>query len=723
MVMIESPLKVRSKTNKGRARADARGDEMGKVFSLMGLAWISAVRRPAGRPGVLSPRHSRGRAVRTRDHIAVLSIAAIILIAASGVQSQPLENDDQPTLAAPRLDRSHARQAHRLVEQWVRAGAVDPEAAPIEVTGLLGVRVTIRLQGYRMGLGDAFRADLGRLDESRAVDVTALLMTAAQAALEGVRESMADARLRAVIYGREDRGQRQVRYSDFAGQLLVDVQLAHRQEPIRIAADDPPETVLGRWAPGYHGLRLPERAAGRAGGEPDPGAVMWPATAIALNVAPRSQLVQLVDQMGYDPEEWTRLGRSDALPLHRFDVFHFVRPQTDSVVLELIRGGQLLPAHRVDARTLDNMTDRLAIHLHGHFTTMLGSVNGTYHPSRDRYDPPLARDDEVALACYALTRYAAYHRALRPVDPYVADMANTALRQARHLARRLAEPEEDVDAPTAALLILAMVEGRSLEPRTDLRDALAARLLSWWQADRAASPEERTSDSVTLALVASALAAVYEQNRRDDLAAVLPELIEAAWSASEARPGVGTLPWLVLARTKAATLQTDAPDPQSTAGHRASRLADLVDLLMAQQVIEPPDFGPPDVVGGFVFTAGPPGSPPAPDWHTAQGLMFLALCLRDPAVSADRDTLGWLVTAQFAARLLGQLMIDVPNGYYIRNREVALGGMRMALWDNRLAPSVNAMGLLAVTELRLTTHAIQSDEPWSDDAADQPAER
>ena len=122
--------------------------------------------------------------------------------------------------------------------------------------------------------------------------------------------------------------------------------------------------------------------------------------------------------------------------------------------------------------------------------------------------------------------------------------------------------------------------------------------------------------------------------------------------------------------------------------------------LCEQQVIEPPRLGPKDVIGGFELVKGPPNSPPNPDWRTAQLLSFLATCVRQPGITQGRDSYGWLLTGALAARFLGQLMMDEPNCYYVRNHPESLGGVRLCLWDNRLPINANAMSLLAVTELQ-----------------------
>ncbi|MFP3422575.1 hypothetical protein R0K19_24700, partial [Bacillus sp. SIMBA_161] len=87
--------------------------------------------------------------------------------------------------------------------------------------------------------------------------------------------------------------------------------------------------------------------------------------------------------------------------------------------------------------------------------------------------------------------------------------------------------------------------------------------------------------------------------------------------------------------------------------------------------------GPPDVLGGFEFQRAAPGSPPNPDWRTAPLLSLLAHGLRHDAVFEGRYRLGWLLSADLAARFIAQLTVTGPGAYYRRSPELGLGGVRL----------------------------------------------
>jgi hypothetical protein len=90
-----------------------------------------------------------------------------------------------------------------------------------------------------------------------------------------------------------------------------------------------------------------------------------------------------------------------------------------------------------------------------------------------------------------------------------------------------------------------------------------------------------------------------------------------------------------------------------------------------------------------------------PTWRSASLLAALtpAIGVRD-FVDAD-DLPRWIVDASLGARFLKQLTMEQANCYYARNPAEALGGVRLAFWDNRQPLAATAMSLLAVTELQV----------------------
>lgn len=603
-------------------------------------------------------------------------------------------------MAAPLVDWSHAEQAHRRVEAWVKQGQVDDQPTrAILVTGLFAVRVTLRDDGFTISTGDAFRPDLDAVvDRSgEPIDMVSLLTAATTAALEGVGRKLKDAQIRAGRDRRAVRHEEAPSAAEIGYRLLVDLQLAHGLETVRVARDAKSDAVFGTFAPGFHGLRV--LGVGSAS-----GSVMWPATALASNILPKSQLVKLLAEQGHPHGDRAVLARSGGPRLQRFEVIHAVRPAVDLPTMKLVRGNVSLPPYSVSGRTLDNMSDRLAAHLNHRFTDA-GAIRGTYHPTTNRFDPPLAGDRETAIACYAMLRHCRHMRQMRPYDGSLLEMA----RQARDAVARLGQSRLDegtnLSPATVAWILLALTDNGLEDNDDNLRDRLGRWLVSLHDGGGGfrVAPGEDAGPAKQAAnyLITAALAALFEQTRDPESGVVVAEALEGLWHKTAGSPNIDALPWMAIAHGRAAHLLAgDDPECRGRLADRERAIGDLVAKLCEQQVIEPPRLGSEDVIGGFELVKGPPNSPPNPDWRTAQLLSFLATCMRQPGITQGRDSYGWLLTGALAARFLGQLMIDEPNCYYVQNHPESLGGVRLCLWDNRLTINANAMSLLAVTELQ-----------------------
>lgn len=617
-------------------------------------------------------------------------------------------------LEAPLVDHSAARRTHNLVQQWVRDGAVPPDEAEglseIRVTGAFGVRVTLRLDGLTLGEGSAARPDTDTLLDGPgpALDLVALLQPAARQAMAAARDRLDRAHFRAVMGQVEgEDGTVAPTLAGIAEQLLVDVQIAHSLEPIQLRQSDDREAVFNHFAPGYHGLRssVPDADA-----DPD-AALVWPATAIARRITPQGQVMQLLDAHGRDAEAIVQLGRSNGLPLQRFQVIHLVRPQLHLPVMHLVRGNVPLPPHSIDSRTLEELTSRMAQHLRGRFTSDF-LVRGTYHPTGDRYDPPLAEARSAALASYALMRYARHRgRAVGIDDNGVRSLADAARLGAARITRMLMDQPEPANPATTALVLLTFVDDITPGEEADLRDSLTDRLLALYDVEdaevdgfvtRNEEGELESAPMPTRALAAAALAAVYEQTRDQRLVPVLRQVMQRLWDDHDRSPNAESLPWLALAHHRAGRLLAEDDAARRQLAQRQAALGSLIDRIIDQQVIAPPQLGPADVIGGFELEPAPAGAPPQPDWRTAQLLSLLAVGLREPGIVGDRPVPDWALSAGLASRFIAQLMMDEPSSFYVRALDETLGGVRMSLWDNRLAVEPTAMSLLAAVQLQET---------------------
>jgi len=612
-------------------------------------------------------------------------------------------------IEAPLLDESHAYRAYGLVETWLAdSPEVPTRVDPIRVTGLLGVRLTLRSEGIVVGEGEAYRDDVSAtMDQpGPAVDLVGLLDKATRQAKAGVLDSLADARLRAVLEGRTVPAAKELRVTDVSGQIVADLELGYDLQSLSVPAGADADALFARFAPCYHGL-------GFIQGQTGVWSWVWPGEASARNIAPGSQLVLGLKRLGFERSAVAELARPGGVGMARFQTIHIVRPSAGIDPTRLVRSGSALPKYAVSDRELAGMSDRLIEHLYNRITTA-HEVRGTYLPTSGRYDPPIAPDDQAALVCYAIVHHARYIQRARPDDNSPALYARRAGGVATAITDRALRAGDEADPRVVALMLLTALESPVAEADPATRDRLGALLMRLVHGDAEADGVGAGLNDGERALSAAALATLYERTREPAVGQSVPALMAKLWDQPDATPNLSALPWLLMAQERAGALLARADpsgDYRTQWAHRRDALARVIDLLGQRQVIEKPSLGPDDVLGGYVLSPGPAGSPPNPDWRNAQPLMLLSIALRDDDVTDGRDKLGWLLSAGYSARFVGQLMMDEAACYYVRDRISARGGVRMSPWDNRLALAPAAMSLMALTELQTTLLGFRPDPP------------
>lgn len=628
--------------------------------------------------------------------INIVFLAGIITLATC-----PARGQDAPS--APLLDHTHALQAHLQVEKWLADGVVPPPelVPPVHVRGLTGICITFRTSGITVGEGQVtVPADT---PEDTPIDMAALLREATQFAIDSLKQSLKDANMRAAVDGRGSSLPTQPSVRDIAPQIQIDVQLAAPLEDVRIPPEAPANRLYARFAPGYHGLRLTDPDNGRL-------AVMWPATALAQNVSPKSQIVQLLSHLDRNIRDEQMIGRPKGLPLQRFAVFHVVPPAITLPPMHLERGGVVLPQRTIDAATLGKLGSDLADHLATRFAPG-GEMRGTYHPTTGQYDPVFAEPEEALLTAYAVTRYVRFHRAARPDDPTLAVINSQAQTLARRLDAAMIAGELE-KSPAFAGLLLLVVTDNAIPPRqTEARDRMIDLLVRLRTEDGGFLSEDKpdapAANQTVSAIAVAGLAAAYEQTRRPELEKPLSRALDRLWEQSSRSPNINALPWLAMAHERVAGLLAKDEASQNIKKERDAVIASLVRQMIRVQVVDAPRIGPADVVGGFDVKQTAPESPPNPDWTTAHLLMFLSLATRQPEIRAGQDELGWVLSAGLSARFLRQLQMQSTDCYYVRSPGDAIGGVRLALWNNAMPLRASAMSLLAVTELEQMLDALE----------------
>lgn len=637
-------------------------------------------------------------------------IVAGLMWAGLGVSAALGQADDAEAVSRP--DESHARVVHRLVEDWVRRGGVPGKRAEaIRAVEVIGLRVTLRLDGLTVGIGTALRGDIAEVlndpdgkAAGQAVNLVNLAETATDRSLRDAMQQIIDRQLEVRIrVARDSSGSapgRDITLEELGAQVDVDVQIAYAPERIVIAPDAPPEEVLGRFAPGHHGLlaTTPEIA--------DEPTLVWPATSLASNLPPDRQVLRLTVQAGLKPDDAQKLGRPDGAALFRFDVLHIVRSRIDQPVMLLIRGGQEFPARFVDEKTVADMSDRIGVHLFGRFIDR-GRVRGGYQPARGVYQPELAEDREAALAAYTLVRYAERKR-LDGNNNRVFEGYDFVAREAvERIVGRLLGADAQPQPVTVGFCLLTVMRSPKDTFDPALQSRLAGMLTGLIDNQGRLVPDPAEPDAVlpaaSTAVVLSALVELHGQTGDAQLAKQIVLVFDNLWTQSGGRFNVNALPWVALAHVRGVPRLVEAGlIDEETVTRRSADLKWMLDRIAEWQVIDRPVLGPADVLGGIVTRPGPAGSPPNPTWQTAPLFSFLATVIRDPQIVAEGRHMGPLITASATARFLGQLMMDKPNCFAVRSEAEVVGGIRLSLYDNRLDIAPSALTLLALLEMRET---------------------
>ncbi len=653
-------------------------------------------------------------------------IMLALLVAATLLATPPhlLAQNEAPTLTAPRVDRSHALRVHSLIEEWVREGAVpqpNAEAANalprLNVSGVEGMRITLRWAGEQtMGIGDVYGPEVPRTDD--AVDLIELARNATSRALQQVHDRAEASLLRARQAGREAEHQEIFRRT-LQG-LLVDIQIALVAEPVKVPLNDP-DAALQMFASGYHGLVMSLPDVPVAG-------VVWPASALASNVTPHGQILQLLSQAQLTPDDAKTIGQPRGPALSRFRVLHLVRPGLDQPPQVLTRGNVLIRPDDFDVPTLDAMAERLAANL----ARRLGEtgpaiageadrppMRGTFLPTTGHHEPETASTEELALTSYALARRVRLLSTLEPNSPAYRNAVEASRTATHQLEQAVVRAQLNVTPHSTALLMMTIIESPHLADRKQLRDRLAARLMRLQNDDGtfrlSPAADARTLNTAAQGLMFAAMATLFEQTRDATVGEVTGLAQAAAWRMVAEDQATSALPWLMIGEGKLRGLEGVVTPPDApTREDRIAIIQALAKIMFERQVTSTTPITPDDVLGGFDFSeqlSVPGGTAPAPDWRTAEVLTFLARCIADPDIVPPAERSAWVLRSSLAGRFIAQLMFDEPSCFYVPSRRDAIGGVRQAMDDNRLQVAATALSLIAATELQQTFNQLSQTPP------------
>ncbi|MEX2215472.1 MAG: hypothetical protein WD768_15165 [Phycisphaeraceae bacterium] len=631
------------------------------------------------------------------------AMAALVIMAVAPLGGRQAAAQES-IVEAPLVDWSVARQIHHQIEQWVKEDKVARKATdrPALVSGVVGVRVSLRFGGLTLGIGDAL-APTGRPEA--AVDLRDLAAKATELALVRYR----DARRRAMANPLDHEGKQlpPQRGPQDKIPLQVDLQVAHSLTDVTLADGADPKTIYFQFAAGHHGVRLVHPVKGTA-------SYTWPATALASNMMPDSQITQAVAELGIEGADIVnvlpKVGRAGGPRFQRFDVIHLVRPFEGQPLTQLTRGNDVIPLQAVDMSSIEAIGRRLSGHLTHRILTegrLAGSLAGTYHPTSDRFDPAEATHADCGLAAYALACRANY---LAVVTPNSVDYHNTKEKVrsiVEYLRRELLTAKFTEGEPEArAVLLMTILEAKFLGDLRNDRDRLM-RTMQDYSLDKGEflHPISRKPLSAEgQALMSFALGALYEDTRDEKIATLVYTTQAALWLAPHDNAEiVSIMPWMAATAARMQRLNPAKTDADKKAwALRVAAIQKLRENLSEKKLIrKTPLLGPADVVGGYDLINEIGQGAPTPDWRTSYPLWLIGWTLSQPEVLGQANANEMKIDAALSVRFLAQLMFDEPSCFYVRGaRKEAMDGVRLALWDNRLAVKPNAMALIAITQLQ-----------------------
>lgn len=453
-------------------------------------------------------------------------------------------------------------------------------------------------------------------------------------------------------------------------------------------------------------------------------ALAHPGVLQALNAAsaPDQTLLSLALQVGLPARDLDQLPPDERVAIYRFAATRVVQPTAGSAPVILHRGMRLVPPERGQQliRDIDACSEGIVAWFERSLIAPASEgsdeparqqsalralgLRGDYLPA-ERADATLyAGPAEQALAAAALAKYS------RSSGSPMAQRAATLSAEILCALGRVDEVESDPrqDAKAVAWIVMACAElpkevaecPELSALRMDYRNALLARCSPPPSADApsrgvdaVAAPLTVEGDPLEQAVLLAALAACERSGdplvTRDRLAAAL----DNCWTNTPRGVLVGVFGWL---------LEADLAIGGVPSHHRA-----LVDAarqaLFAVQLgtaglaaaqLDPP---PPDVCGAFALTGQSSRGANAQSARPGHGL---ALMLGSTELTSDRDVARACSSQALLVRFLRQLAFDDAACYLVADRSRAIGALRTAPWDSRIAVAANAMSLICLEESR-----------------------
>lgn len=551
---------------------------------------------------------------------------------------------------------SDTMQAYRTVNRWVRAWSVPQEPQRLDPPGATAASVTLRLAGRVMG-----RASSARNDEENLWRASRRAWQEATQRLPVERDALRRESLHAL-----------------APKIMIDVQLAGVMTPI--VATSLRQAAFSV-SPGRQGV------AARVG---DRVEAVFPDAMLSMNMTPAQGFSAALGALGMPPTvDLNDARRHDGLILYRFDAQHLAQPAPGEQPIFLTRGGRMISLASVTPRSIRAFGDRLATNLIGRQWPGAEpfGLMGTYDPWLDQYEKPvIAGPLEQALAALALARWSLTPGVEEPMRDASARQSHKILKQLEDVAPTEIAPSSDVAA--SSMLTLAYITIAQWDSRDNPAPAKPAPPASSAPVSVARDDPPQPPPIAALRTYTHAMSATLYDNR--ELRALARGEIRDLFRATPPADLPALMPWLGWAELTLLTPGDAVPS--------AVALREFRDLVEAHQISAADAIatGDENFVGGIVFTKG--GARPLPTWQSIRPLIFLATMLGDDRLTSPDERSAHLVHLLDGLRYVMQLAVDKADCHLCPNPERAIGGVRLALWDQREPVESTAMALLLVAE-------------------------
>ncbi|MFU8827929.1 MAG: hypothetical protein ACNA8P_00675 [Phycisphaerales bacterium] len=578
-----------------------------------------------------------------------------------------------------RADRPSAAdtfQVYQTLDGWLRTNSIPERSAPraeraIDPRNCAGAALVLRFSGQVIG-----RAEV--ISENRTA-----VWEAATKAWEDAYPRLIDGIPNDALY--EDRLRERL------ARMTIDLQLAGELVPLPSETFSAAAMLIN---PGRQGAMA--RTGDRFSAVFPSSILTFQSTADAGFDPSERALRVAVTRLGLPPVDLATIRSSDPVALYRFNMVHLAQVKPGLPPTFLVRGGRLVSEAAVNTANLKTAADSAAeylIQLEWPGDEPLGML-GDYRASANRYEPYIAPAREQATAAFALARYATAGSTSPARGRHAAEFATGVLDQ----LTRAVEDQVDLRTDPAALatwvLAWAHLQATAAEITPEKRayleqyaDASVSQLIADDSAAEFAQlgPGGRALRAYALARVSS----VMEGERADRSRVIASADVRALFRELPAGQLVAAMPWLGWAELHLAQGRDSVP--------AGIAMRDLRETIWEFQV-DPVSAGveDADLVGGIVFARG---STQLPTWQTLRPVALLATMLGDERLTEQDELFRQITPLTRSLRFVLQLSTSDAEGHMYPVPSRAIGGLRLATWDQTVSVDATSLGLLVLCEV------------------------